>query len=75
MQTFEKEIENLQNIVKKLESGELSLEDSLKAFEDGVKLARSCQEKLSVAEKKVELLVKVSPEGQVETRKFDQDSN
>lgn len=75
MLTFEKEIENLQNLVKKLESGELSLEDSMKAFEEGVKLARSCQEKLSAAEKKVELLVKVTPEGQVETRKFEQDSN
>lgn len=75
MLTFEKEIENLQGIVKKLESGELSLEESLKAFEDGVKLARSCQEKLSAAEKKIEVLVKVTPEGQVETRKFEQDTN
>jgi exodeoxyribonuclease VII small subunit len=53
---FEKAIDDLQALVRKLEGGDLSLEDSLKAFEDGVKLIRACQETLSSAEKRVQLL-------------------
>lgn len=67
--TFEIAYEKLQQSVKKLESGELSLEDSLKAFEEGVQLSRICQEQLTAAEQKVELLVKVGPSG-VETKPF-----
>jgi exodeoxyribonuclease VII small subunit len=62
--SFEKSLELLQNAVRKLESGELSLEDSLACFEEGVKLSRSCQEQLKVAEQKVEILMnetKVEP--------------
>ena len=66
---FEVAYEKLQQSVKKLESGELSLEDSLKAFEEGVQLSRVCQEHLTAAEQKVELLVKVGPSG-VETKPF-----
>ncbi|MCM0604780.1 MAG: exodeoxyribonuclease VII small subunit [Xanthomonadaceae bacterium] len=55
--SFEQAIEQLQNIVKKLESGDVSLEDSLKQFEEGVKLSRFCQTYLSQAEKKIEVLV------------------
>ncbi|HBQ21788.1 MAG: exodeoxyribonuclease VII small subunit [Deltaproteobacteria bacterium GWA2_38_16] len=54
---FEKSLEKLDTIVKKLESGELSLEDSVKAFEEGVQLASSCSKKLDEAEKKVEILL------------------
>jgi exodeoxyribonuclease VII small subunit len=54
--SFEKSLEELQAIVKRLESGELSLEDSLKAFESGVQLVRQCQEVLTSAEKRVQLL-------------------
>lgn len=55
--TFEQAIEQLQGIVKKLESGDISLEDSLKQFEEGVKLSRYCQTYLTQAEKKIEILV------------------
>ena len=50
---FEKSLSDLEKIVENLESGDLSLEDSLKAFEKGIKLARECQEKLAKAEKKL----------------------
>ncbi len=58
--SFEVALERLQVSVKKLESGELSLEDSLKQFEEGVKLTRICQEYLKAAEQKIEVLAKGS---------------
>jgi exodeoxyribonuclease VII small subunit len=56
--SFETAFEKLQGTVKKLESGELSLEDSLRQFEEGVRLSRICQEHLSSAEQRVEILMK-----------------
>jgi len=55
---FESALEELEEVVEQLESGELSLEDSLSAFEKGVGLVRFCNQKLSEVEKKIELLVK-----------------
>jgi len=55
---FETALKKLEDVVKKLEGGELSLDDSLKAFEEGVKLAGFCSKKLNEAEKRVELLNK-----------------
>ena len=55
---FETALNKLEEVVKKLEGGELSLEDSLKAFEEGVKQAAFCTGKLNEAEKRVELLLK-----------------
>ena len=43
---FEKALEELESIVEDLESGDLSLENSLKSFEKGIKLARQCQDKV-----------------------------
>ena len=59
-QTFESSLGDLEKIVRKLEDGELSLEESLKLFEDGVKLSRECQERLSQAERRIEILLKDS---------------
>jgi len=53
-ENFEQSLRSLEDIVQRLEAGELSLEDSLKAFEHGVKLARQCQKTLNEAELKVE---------------------
>ena len=53
-ENFEHSLKSLEDIVQRLEAGELSLEDSLKAFEEGVKLARQCQTTLTKAELKVE---------------------
>ncbi len=56
--TFEAALEQLQQTVKRMESGELNLEQALQHFENGVKLTRLCQERLSSAEQRVELLMK-----------------
>jgi len=53
---FEKSMQELEKLVNALEKGDLSLEQSLEAFEAGVKLTRECQEKLASAEHKVQLL-------------------
>ena len=58
---FEKSIAELEAIVMQLEKGELSLEDSLKQFEKGIILARTCQETLHQAEQKIELLSTTTP--------------
>lgn len=55
---FDAALARLQQLVKSLEGGDLALEDSLKAFEEGVQLARSCQAHLSAAEQRVEQLVR-----------------
>ena len=67
--SFESSLEQLQKAVKKLEGGELSLEDSLRQFEEGVRLTRVCQEYLATAEQRVELLMKAT-ESQVEVQPF-----
>lgn len=54
---FEKSIEELESLVEALESGDLSLEDSLKTFEKGVKLTRQCQQSLASAEQRVQVLL------------------
>lgn len=56
-QTFETSLAKLEEIVTQLEEGDLSLEDSLKLFEDGVKLSRECQERLDHAERRIEVLL------------------
>ena len=54
---FEKALDQLEQIVKELETGELSLDDTIGRFEEGVKMVRVCHQKLSEAEKKIEILV------------------
>lgn len=55
---FEQQLASLEALVESLEGGELSLEESLKAFEQGIKVARECQAALKDAEQKVEVLTK-----------------
>ncbi|MDD2539538.1 MAG: exodeoxyribonuclease VII small subunit [Desulfuromonadaceae bacterium] len=55
---FETSLKKLEEIVKRLETGSLTLEDSLKAFEEGVKHAAFCSSKLDDAERRVEILLK-----------------
>lgn len=54
---FETALEKLEQIVRKLENGDLTLEESLKAFEEGIGLARGCEKILQEAKGKVEKLV------------------
>ena len=54
--SFEKSLEKLEEIVSKLEDGDLALDESLKLFEEGVKLSRECKERLELAERKIQKL-------------------
>ena len=67
---FEAALDQLETIVKKLEEGELPLDESLRMFEEGVRLARLCSGKLDTAERRIEVLLK-SEEGRPETAPFE----
>ena len=62
---FEASINELEELVEKMEGGEFSLEESLKQFERGISLARACQHALRGAEQKVLLLTKDGDDGEV----------
>lgn len=67
---FEKKLNRLEEIVQKMEKGDLALDESLKLFEEGVKLSRECHSRLNEAEAKVKLLVSVDASGQAVTQDF-----
>ena len=67
---FEVSLEKLEKIVHRLEEGNLPLEDSLKAFEDGMHLAKLCEERLNEAQKKIEILMK-DQDGKKTPRNFE----
>jgi exodeoxyribonuclease VII small subunit len=56
--TFEQALTQLEQIVQRLEKGELPLEESLKLYEEGIRLSRLCHGKLEEAEGKIEMLLK-----------------
>ena len=70
---FEASLEKLEGIVHRLEEGDLSLEESLKAFEEGMKLARVCETRLNEFQKKIEILVK-DREGKKSPQDFEFES-
>lgn len=67
---FEKKLARLEEIVAKMEGGDLTLEDSLKSFEEGVKLSRECNSQLSQAEQKVKILLSIDGNGTAVTEDF-----
>jgi exodeoxyribonuclease VII small subunit len=67
---FETALEELEQVVEQLESGELSLEDALAAFEKGVGLVKVCNQKLNEVEKKIEVLVK-DKAGKLQLKPFE----
>jgi exodeoxyribonuclease VII small subunit len=69
---FEEAMSELEGVVKKLEGGKLTLDESLESFEKGIKLARECEGKLTEAKGKVEKLIKDSS-GQLRTEEFEVD--
>ena len=66
---FEEDLKKLQKIVEDLASGKITLGESLKKYEEGVRLAQSCSQTLSSAQRKVELLMK--KDGKFGLEKFD----
>jgi len=66
---FEKALQQLEKIVNAMESGDLGLEDSLNQFEEGIKLAKKCQDTLGNAETRVEKLIEKN--GLLQTIPFD----
>ena len=69
MPSFESSLHRLEQIVKKLEAGDLALDEALKLFEEGITLSQQCQKQLEEAENKVEILLKKA-DGKVVARKF-----
>ncbi len=69
--SFEEALNELETLVDQLEHGEISLEDSLKSFERGVALTRSCQQALSEAEQKVSILNQKALDAEPEAFKSD----
>jgi exodeoxyribonuclease VII small subunit len=75
---FEKDLEKLEQTVEALEAGGLSLDDALKRFEEGIRLARRCEKALTEAERKIEVLMK-NAQGEIGAEPFgdegDEDSD
>lgn len=68
---FEEALKKLEKIVDDLEGGNLSLDESLDKYGEGIRLSKMCSKKLEVAKKKVEILLK-SEDGSVELKAFDE---
>ena len=71
---FEKDLEKLESLVEALEEGGLSLEDSLRKFEEGIKLSKRCEKALSTAEKRIESLTKDAG-GKINTSLFTEEDD
>ena len=67
---FEKSLTRLEEVVKRLESTDLSLDEAMKLFEEGVKLSRECQKQLEEAEGRVEILLKKA-DGKIAAEPFE----
>lgn len=68
--TFEESLEKLENIVKKLESGEIPLDDAINEFNQAMKLAKNCDEKLKAAEEAITKIV--NPDGSLSDFKVEE---
>ena len=71
-ENFEKQLDALEEIVNRMEQGDLTLEDSIKEFEQGMKLANQCQKTLTDAELRVKVLMENAMEGLAD---FDPDAD
>ena len=71
---FESSLAQLEKLVARMEKGDMGLEESLKAFEEGVKLTRLCQETLAAAQQKVQVLME-QPSGKVVLKAMSFDSD
>jgi exodeoxyribonuclease VII small subunit len=71
--SFESCLSELEQIVGKLEDGDLPLEESLELFESGIRISRECREKLSKAERRIEILMKEA-DGSLAAHEIDPDT-
>jgi len=69
--SFEASLEALEQIVQHLEEGDLPLEKSLELFEQGIRLSRECQERLSQAERRIEVLLRDN-QGRITVNNFEE---
>lgn len=72
--TFEKDLGKLENIVSRLEEDEVTLDEAMKLFEEGIKLSRSCTEKLDTADRKIEILMR-DKNGNLSAEPFEPEKN
>lgn len=72
MADFEKHLKALESVVDQLESGDLTLEDSVRLFEEGMKLSDACKKELEAAEGKIQILVE-QRNGKMKTADFNLD--
>ena len=70
---FEKKIKELEKLTETLAGGKLSLEESIKTFEKGVKLSNECAAELNKTESKVQQLIKTDEKGEPVTKDFESD--
>lgn len=68
---FEEALARLDELVRRMESGEMTLEESLKAFEEGIKLSRLCAKKLDEADRRVEILLR--QDGELTAKPYGED--
>ena len=68
---FENSLNRLEKIVEKMEAGNLSLDESLAAFEEGIRLSKDCNKRLNQAEEKVKKLLSVDETGKAKTTDFE----
>ncbi|MDD5758267.1 MAG: exodeoxyribonuclease VII small subunit [Desulfobulbaceae bacterium] len=72
-QSFEESLEKLEQITREMENGDLSLESSLKKFDEGIRLADFCTKKLDEAQKKIDILI--NRDGALNAEPFDEYSS
>lgn len=68
---FEEALKKLEKIVQNLEDGDISLDEALEKYEEGIRLSKACAKKLEAAKKKVEILLK-NEDGSVDIKEFDE---
>ena len=71
--SFEENMENLEKIVTELEKGNLNLDDSVKKFEEGIKISKQCNKILEEAEKKITILLEEN--GEIKEENFQKQEN
>jgi len=70
-ETFEHKLDNLETLVEAMEQGDLTLEEAMKQFEQGIKLTRECQQALQQAEQKVSILMAEQEEQELQAYLID----